>query len=66
MDMLAVDLSKMPEAGMGSTATLWGKAFNGALLSIDEVAQAAGTLGYELMCGLSARVQVQVEDLQSA
>jgi len=66
MDMLAVDLSGMPDAGMGSTATLWGKAANGALLSIDEVAQAAGTIGYELMCGLSARVQVRAEDLQPA
>ena len=67
MDMLAVDLSELPEAGMGSTATLWGKASNGALLSIDEVAQAAGTVGYELMCGLSERVPVGVsQDLQPA
>ena len=28
---------------------------NGALLPIDEVAQAAGTVGYELMCALAAR-----------
>jgi len=65
MDMLAVDLSEMPEAGMGSTATLWGQASNGALLSIDEVARAAGTVGYELLCGLSERVPVGVsQDLQ--
>jgi alanine racemase len=67
MDMLAVDLSEMPEAGMGSTATLWGQASNGALLSIDEVARAAGTVGYELLCGLSERVPVGVsQDLQPA
>lgn len=59
MDMLVVDLSDLPEAGMGSTVTLWGYAANGQLLGIDEVAQAAGTLGYELMCALSARVQTQ-------
>ena len=65
MDMLAVDLSKLPQAGMGSTATLWGQASNGALLSIDEVARAAGTVGYELLCGLSERVPVGVsQDLQ--
>jgi len=65
MDMLAVDLSELPEAGMGSSATLWGQAPNGALLSIDEVAQAAGTVGYELLCGLSERVPVGVsQDLQ--
>ena len=67
MDMLAVDLSEMPHAGTGSTVTLWGKAPNGAWLSIDEVAQAAGTVGYELMCGLASRVPVGVsQDLEPA
>jgi alanine racemase len=67
MDMLAVDLSEMPHAGTGSTVTLWGKAPNGASLSIDEVAQAAGTVGYELMCGLASRVPVGVsQDLEPA
>ena len=58
MDMLAVDLNDLPQAGMGSTVTLWGQAANGALLSIDEVAAQAGTVGYELMCALAARVPV--------
>ncbi len=67
MDMLAVDLSEMPAAGMGSNVTLWGMGANGAFLSIDEVAQAAGTVGYELMCGLSERVSIGVsQDLQPA
>jgi alanine racemase len=47
---------------MGSEVTLWGRAANGAVLGIDEVAQAAGTLGYELMCALAQRVPVQVAD----
>jgi alanine racemase len=62
MDMLAVDLSDLPVAGFGSTVTLWGRAANGALLSIDEVAVQAGTVGYELMCALAPRVPVVVED----
>jgi alanine racemase len=62
MDMLAVDLSAMPAAGVGSTATLWGRAANGAVLGIDEVAQAAGTVGYELMCALAQRVPVMVAE----
>lgn len=62
MDMLAVDLSPVPQAGMGSEVTLWGRSAGGSLLSIDEVAQAAGTLGYELMCALAPRVPVVVED----
>lgn len=62
MDMVIVDLTPVPEAGMGSEVTLWGRAANGAVLGIDEVAQAAGTLGYELMCALAQRVPVQVAD----
>jgi alanine racemase len=60
MDMLAVDLEPVPAARIGSAVTLWGVARDGAVLPIDEVAHAAGTLGYELMCGLAPRVPVEV------
>jgi alanine racemase len=60
MDMITVDLGPVPQAGMGSEVTLWGCAANGAVLSIDEVAAQAGTVGYELMCGLAQRVPVVV------
>lgn len=53
MDMITVDLTDVPNAHIGSTAELWGNA-----LPIDEVANAAGTLGYELMCALAPRVRV--------
>ncbi len=53
MDMLTVDLTPVPQAQIGSTVELWGDT-----LSIDEVAQSAGTIGYELMCALAARVPV--------
>ncbi len=62
MDMLAVDLTNLPEAGVGAEVTLWGQAGSGERLGIDEVAQAAGTIGYELMCALAQRVPVRVED----
>ena len=58
MDMITVDLTPVPQAGMGSEVTLWGRSASGQLLSIDEVAQAAGTVGYELMCALAQRVPV--------
>ncbi|MDD2923936.1 alanine racemase [Rhodoferax sp.] len=65
MDMIAVDLSVLDDAGvavgMGSEVTLWGRASQGTVLDIDEVAHAAGTLGYELMCALAARVPVVTE-----
>lgn len=53
MDMLAVDLTTIPGARVGSKVVLWGDA-----LPIDEVATAAGTIGYELMCALAPRVRV--------
>ncbi len=65
MDMLAVDLTPLQQAGaavgFGSEVTLWGRSHSGALLSIDEVASAAGTLGYELMCALAARVPTSAD-----
>jgi alanine racemase len=51
MDMLCVDLSALPGADVGSRVTLWGEG-----MPVDEVAQAAGTISYELLCALAARV----------
>ena len=53
MDMLQVDLSALPHADVGSTVVIWG---NG--LPIEEVARSAGTISYELMCALNARVGI--------
>jgi alanine racemase len=53
MDMICVDLTTLPEAYIGTPVTLWGDG-----LSADEVAASAGTLSYELLCGLAARVPV--------
>ena len=51
MDMICVDLSKVPQARIGSPVELWG-----AELSVDEVARSAGTVGYELLCAVAPRV----------
>ena len=61
MDMITIDLTDLPQAGLGSEVTLWGRASNGALLSIDEVAVRAQTVGYELMCALAQRVPTVVD-----
>ena len=52
MDMLSVDLGPVPSARVGSSVILWGEG-----LPIDEVAEAAGTIGYELMCAITPRVR---------
>ena len=51
MDMLAVDLTHLPAAGIGSKVVLWGEG-----VAIETVADAAGTIGYELMCAVAPRV----------
>ncbi len=51
MDMICVDLSKVPQARMGSSVELWG-----TNLPVDEVALSAGTVGYELLCAVAPRV----------
>ncbi|MGE8360902.1 alanine racemase [Pseudomonas sp.] len=51
MDMLAVDLTNLPDARVGDAVELWGEQ-----LPVDEVAQAAGTIGYELLTQVTARV----------
>ncbi|HEY9121080.1 MAG TPA: alanine racemase [Marinobacter sp.] len=51
MDMLAVDLSNAPDASPGDTVELWGPH-----VSVDEVAHHAGTIAYELLTGITARV----------
>jgi alanine racemase len=53
MDMMTVDLTPLRNARIGSKVTLWGDG-----LPIDDVAQSAGTIGYELMCALAPRVRV--------
>jgi len=61
MDMATIDLTPVPAAAFGSEVTLWGRASGGAMLSIDEVAQAGNTVGYELMCAIAPRVPVVVD-----
>ncbi|MEW5942621.1 MAG: alanine racemase [Pseudomonadota bacterium] len=53
MDMLFVDITGLPAAGIGSPVTLWGKG-----MPVEEVAHAAGTISYELLCALAPRVPI--------
>ncbi|MEN8800934.1 MAG: alanine racemase, partial [Thiogranum sp.] len=51
MDMVCVDLRKQPDAKAGDIVTLWG-----AGIPVEKVAQHAGTISYELLCGVTSRV----------
>lgn len=47
MDMLTVDLTDLPNAGVGSAVELWGRQ-----VSVNQVAQGASTIPYQLFCNL--------------
>ncbi|MCH8226970.1 MAG: alanine racemase [Proteobacteria bacterium] len=51
MDMISVDLTDLHAAEIGDSVELWGQN-----LSVNEVASSAGTIGYELLAGLTARL----------
>jgi len=51
MDMIAVDVSQLPEVEMGTRCVLWGRG-----LDVNEIAGHAGTIPYELLCGVRQRV----------
>jgi alanine racemase len=55
MDMIAVDVSDLPPVKIGASATLWGRA-----LPVEEIARHAGTIPYELLCGVSQRVPLEL------
>ncbi len=59
MDMITVDLTGIEEARVGSPVVLWGEG-----LPVDEVATAAGTVGYELLCAVAPRVPIAATSAQ--
>jgi alanine racemase len=55
MDMIAVDITELPPVSVGDRVELWG-----THLPVEELAAAAGTIPYELLCGVSQRVPIEL------
>jgi alanine racemase len=51
MDMITVDVTDLPAVSVGDPVVLWGEG-----VPAEEIAQHAGTIAYELICGVSQRV----------
>jgi alanine racemase len=60
MDMLYVDLTQIPSANIGSKVELWGEQ-----VFVDSVAKLAGTVGYELICAISASHRVPIRNINA-
>ncbi len=56
MDMIAVDVTGAPQVHAGQHAVIWG-----AGLPVEEIARHAGTIPYELLCGVSQRVPLELK-----
>ena len=53
MDMICVDLRSLPTAAIGDRAVLWGEG-----LPVEEIAECAHTIPYELLCRVTERVRI--------
>jgi len=53
MDMLTVDLTDLPQCGLGSQVELWGRQ-----ILASQIAQQAGTIPYQLFCNLKRAERV--------
>ena len=55
MDLIAIDLSNAEMAEIGTQVQVWGDE-----LSVTEIANAANTIAYTLVCGITQRVAVEL------
>ena len=55
MDVALIDLTDLPDTGLGSRVELWGEQ-----VPVNHIAQAAGTIAYELLCNVK-RVRLEIE-----
>jgi len=55
MDMCMIDVTGVPEARVGDVVTVFGSD-EGEFISVDELAEKAGTISYEMLCGVGKRI----------
>ena len=56
MDMCMVDITSVPDAKVGDELTLFGYDEDGARVPVERLAEASGTISYEILCTLSKRI----------
>jgi alanine racemase len=56
MDMITVDVTDLPGVAAGDPVVLWGEG-----VPVEEIARCAGTIPYELICGVSQRVHHEMK-----
>jgi len=61
MDMMLIDVTDIPEANVGSEVILFGRQ-NSEEILVDEIAEKAGTISHEILCGITKRVPKEYLD----
>lgn len=61
MDMLMIDATDLPEAALAGPVTLIGRDGRDEI-TVDDLARWAGTINYEILCGISKRVPRVLRD----
>ena len=56
MDMCMVDITNVPQAKVGDELTLFGYDEDGQCVPVERLAEASGTISYEILCTLSKRI----------
>jgi alanine racemase len=56
MDWTMLDVTNIPDIAVGDEVTLIGEDRQGNTIFVEELAHLAGTIPYELLCGISKRV----------
>ena len=56
MDQMMVDVTDIPDVKMGTDVILLGRSGRESITA-DDLAHIIGTIGYEIVCGISKRVQ---------
>lgn len=56
MDQMMVDVTGIPEVGFETEVVLIGKSGD-EVITADDLAHLIGTIGYEIVCGISKRVE---------
>jgi alanine racemase len=56
MDMMTVDVTRVPQTRVGDAVTLLGSEGN-VQIDAQQIARTAGTISYSVLCGIHARVK---------
>ena len=62
MDRTMLDITDLPQVSIGDEVLIFGQDHNGYYRDLDDLAEQAGTISYEILCGINKRVPKLIVD----